>query len=610
MAIDTSGMLLKLNPLSSIDLGGLQSAQNAMQQREQLRLQREQFEAAKANNARELDLRKMEEQGRNARAGMEKEQAAQTAKAAKLKQRHEAYAEFTKLNGEGNVEAARAMVPFMTSLGMKVDLEDEQAGLPRYTISATPEDDPRQLDPVNPLASAEEQQAAAARTPSNVLDMGARQQRIGAQLDPVMNSLVSAYPAEFQGSARDTSAAVRGLNLSAEKTVEMFDKMRGSPDQLIKAGIDADAAKAAAGVKSDSAEWNTGFEQGNTIATKLKLGDTVGRRSDLGMVVEILGNGNNLDDYLAGAAISRLMGERGATTEGDIGRALGNAGMSFIDKVKANLHGQAVGGLTPDQKKTLLGVAKNRLALDAQEIHAFMDNVERGDATPGVVSGRKAYRDMLIPRDVREGYEKLRKEKQAKSAPKPAESGRFDMQANPEPEARPSPLKEDDFDGELRRQSEEQGLNFDAIKGVIGPESGGKPGAVNSTSGATGLIQFLPSVAKAMGTTTEEIGKMSATEQIPLVLRYFKERGLTKEHTQDDYYLGVSAPAAIGKPDDTVVYKKGSVEWEQNPAWRPAGGGDITVGDIKAYGGAKRKGGDDEAKRARLEELRAKKAGG
>lgn len=58
---------------------------------------------------------------------------------------------------------------------------------------------------------------------------------------------------------------------------------------------------------------------------------------------------------------------------------------------------------------------------------------------------------------------------------------------------------------------------------VINFESNGfNPQAVNPRSGASGLIQFMPSTARSLGTTVEAIRLMTAMEQMVLVEKYFK----------------------------------------------------------------------------------------
>lgn len=135
---------------------------------------------------------------------------------------------------------------------------------------------------------------------------------------------------------------------------------------------------------------------------------------------------------------------------------------------------------------------------------------------------------------------------------------------------------------ELVQHADQAGLDPAAVAAVLRLESGGRPGAVNATSGATGLIQFMPNTARGLGISTDRLREMSAAEQLPYVMRYFRNAGLTEQSPPGDYFVAVAAPGFVGRPDDTVVYRQGSAAWEQNRPWRPPGGGDITVGSIKA----------------------------
>lgn len=76
-------------------------------------------------------------------------------------------------------------------------------------------------------------------------------------------------------------------------------------------------------------------------------------------------------------------------------------------------------------------------------------------------------------------------------------------------------------------------------------------------SGATGLIQFMPATAKSLGTTTDELAKMTPEDQLNYVYRYFLPyRGRLK--TLSDVYMAVLWPRAIGKPEDYVLWNKAS----------------------------------------------------
>lgn len=72
-------------------------------------------------------------------------------------------------------------------------------------------------------------------------------------------------------------------------------------------------------------------------------------------------------------------------------------------------------------------------------------------------------------------------------------------------------------------------------------------------SGAVGLIQFMPSTATALGTTTEKLGGMNAVDQLEYVERYFLPwKG--KLNNLGDVYGAILWPGMIGKADDYIVF--------------------------------------------------------
>jgi peptidoglycan hydrolase-like protein with peptidoglycan-binding domain len=97
-------------------------------------------------------------------------------------------------------------------------------------------------------------------------------------------------------------------------------------------------------------------------------------------------------------------------------------------------------------------------------------------------------------------------------------------------------------------------------------------------SGATGLIQFMPSTAKALGTTVDDLAKMIAVAQLDFVEKYFTPfKG--KLLTIEDAYMAVLYPKGIGKGKDFVLFEKPSVQYRQNSGLDVNGNGKITVGE-------------------------------
>lgn len=77
----------------------------------------------------------------------------------------------------------------------------------------------------------------------------------------------------------------------------------------------------------------------------------------------------------------------------------------------------------------------------------------------------------------------------------------------------------------------------------------------NPYSSATGLIQFMDSTAKELGTTTANLAMMNRVQQLDFVYKYYKMwqgRGkVAKDYA--DLYLITFYPYAVGKPDDYVI---------------------------------------------------------
>ena len=104
----------------------------------------------------------------------------------------------------------------------------------------------------------------------------------------------------------------------------------------------------------------------------------------------------------------------------------------------------------------------------------------------------------------------------------------------------------------------ETGGTFDPAQKNIGPD-----GTPETGSGATGLIQFMPKTAEGLGTSTEELSKMSRSEQLEYVDKHFETnlKGRLGDEGGDisDLYMSVLFPVAVGKPDDFVLFGKGAI---------------------------------------------------
>ena len=121
------------------------------------------------------------------------------------------------------------------------------------------------------------------------------------------------------------------------------------------------------------------------------------------------------------------------------------------------------------------------------------------------------------------------------------------------------------------------GLNPNYIAAVIAFESGFNPKAMNPDGGALGLIQWrksiFPSTAKraGMNVSWENLPKMSAEAQLPLVFAYYADKPIGDASTASDYYLTVFLPIGVNKPLNYLLGQKGST------ATHPGG---LTLGTV------------------------------
>ena len=137
---------------------------------------------------------------------------------------------------------------------------------------------------------------------------------------------------------------------------------------------------------------------------------------------------------------------------------------------------------------------------------------------------------------------------------------------------------------DLIKTANDIGIKPEWLLRIICRESSFNTKAVNPYSGATGIIQWLPSTARHLGTTTSNLYNMSFSEQLDYVYKYFKMINKTNQvNSFEEVYLIVFYPRAIGKPDNYIIGHKNSKIVKQNPAI--SNNGIITVADIKRFAG-------------------------
>lgn len=139
-----------------------------------------------------------------------------------------------------------------------------------------------------------------------------------------------------------------------------------------------------------------------------------------------------------------------------------------------------------------------------------------------------------------------------------------------------------EFRTKLIAIAHELDTNPDYLATVISFETGGSfsPTIRNKAgSHAVGLIQFLESTAENLGTTTDQLSRMSAEKQLDYVYRYLApHKGQLK--SLNDVYMAILYPAAIEKDSSTVLFRAPSKEYQQNKGFDKDNKGYITKNDV------------------------------
>lgn len=89
------------------------------------------------------------------------------------------------------------------------------------------------------------------------------------------------------------------------------------------------------------------------------------------------------------------------------------------------------------------------------------------------------------------------------------------------------------------------------------------PRIVNAAgSGAVGLIQFMPSTARALGTDSIALMGMEAHQQLDYVEKYFKPYA-KRIGNLPDMYMAILLPKYVGQPNNSPLFSGGTA-YRQN----------------------------------------------
>lgn len=143
-----------------------------------------------------------------------------------------------------------------------------------------------------------------------------------------------------------------------------------------------------------------------------------------------------------------------------------------------------------------------------------------------------------------------------------------------------------DFREKVKAISARLGIDSSDLMTCMAWESGRtfSPAVKNMAgSGATGLIQFMPSTARSLGTSVGALAQMSAVQQLDWVEKYFQPyKG--KLHDLSDLYMAILWPKAVGRPLEYVLWDKTSrpTTYRQNAGLDANHDGEITKAECAA----------------------------
>jgi hypothetical protein len=113
----------------------------------------------------------------------------------------------------------------------------------------------------------------------------------------------------------------------------------------------------------------------------------------------------------------------------------------------------------------------------------------------------------------------------------------------------------------IKKSADKFGLKPEWISNLVNFETGGTfSPAITNSIGATGLIQFLPSTATSLGTTTDALRKMTFQQQMDWVDKYLQANfnrlpsslfnkttnKITTKFTQTDLFMMIFYPVSVG----------------------------------------------------------------
>ncbi|MDO9455274.1 peptidoglycan-binding protein, partial [Nocardioides sp.] len=139
-----------------------------------------------------------------------------------------------------------------------------------------------------------------------------------------------------------------------------------------------------------------------------------------------------------------------------------------------------------------------------------------------------------------------------------------------------------EFLRQVEGMSQRLGARPEHIMAAMSFETGGQfsSDVRNPRSSATGLIQFMDSTARGLGTTTGELAQMTPTEQLTYVERYFEPHRGRLNDLESVYTSILSGSPQSG---DDALFTRGDRSYGPNRELDANGNGVITAAEATAH---------------------------
>lgn len=419
--------------------------------------------------------------------------------------------------------------------------------------------------------------------PTDVINTAALQFQREQRLGPVMSAMAQAYPESYRGNIEKAGNAMLGAGLSPEKTMNLAQAARQEvggaveKQQAHEFKLEEEAAKAAAEEKDPikvQRRMQYGANRAKVAYDEQKINNRVNILEAADDVEHVLSDTDHFDDQKAINLLMKLNAQVGAQSDADAMRMTGEGRASVVERIQNWIATAAEGGFSEPLRKSMIDYAHRLGERQREAVHDYVERISKSadsQKDPLVGQGYRQFLNDVMPSHILQEYDQ-----EAGDAP--------EQQSSNEPSS---------GGGALEAMAAEHGFNAGAMRRVVGGESGGDPTAASKNSSAKGLWQALDSTAQRYVNPrtgekfadSKELAQLSPEEQYQVLAEYLTDSGVTEKSPPEDYALAIAAPAFVGKGahDDMVVYPKGSEKWEANKPWRPADGGDITVGSIIDY---------------------------